>query len=411
MSAELLLGLGGTVDYEVVWDAAVLERLAREHGILASELDASVPVVDVRSLVVSVLAFLRDGRGGEKFVASTAVLEEFASHFAFATTLGGTCVRAALVLAEFGIPSMVHLVSIDDTVRRHLPPAVSYVCSASGDSTDPHVIVQYPRGTVIRLADAELIAPHPNRLIYVNDLPNRDLVLVPELSDLVSEARIFLASGFNTIQDAATLDDRVARVVEAIERRPAGAIAIFEDAGTHDPALGRRVRDAVSRVVDVYGMNEDELFGYLGAAFDLLDPVAVEQALARAAVLIPASVLVVHTKHWALAITAADGAPAARWRAALEGGVTIAATRFRVGDALSMRECTVTRSLPRQLDALACAAELEKRLGPRVAVVPAFALDTAMPTTIGLGDSFVGGFIAALDRELPWLPGPGEARA
>ncbi len=402
MSAELLLGLGGTVDYEIAWDAAVLERLARDHGVVASELDASAPVVDVRSLVVSVLAFLRDGRGGERFVASTAVLEEFAAHFAFATTLGGTCVRAALVLAELGIPSMVHLVSIDDTVRQHLPPAVTYVCSASEDSTDPHVIVQYPKGAVIRLADAELVAPHPNRLIYVNDLPNRELLLVPELGQLVSEARIFLASGFNTIQDSATLDDRVARVIDAIGRRPPGAIAIFEDAGSHDPALGVRVRDAISRAVDVYGMNEDELFGYLGGAFDLLDPVAVADALARAAVLIPAEVLIIHTKHWALAICGAGGAAAERWRPALEGGVTIAGTRFRVGDALSMHECTVTRSLARQPAAVAFAADLEDRLGARVAVVPAFALDTATPTTIGLGDSFVGGFVAALDRELPW---------
>lgn len=409
MSAELLLGLGGTVDYEIAWDAAVLERLANDHGIVVSELDSTVPIVDTRSLVVSVLAYLRDGRGGERFVASTAVLEEFAAQFAFATTLGGTCVRAALVLAELGIPSTVHLVSIDDTVRHQLPSDVSYVCSAAGDSTDPHVIVQYPQGAIIRLADAELVAPHPNRLIYVNDLPNRELRLVPELGDLVAEARIFLASGFNTIQDPKTLDDRLAHVIESIGRRSPGAVAIFEDAGSHDPALGIRVRDAISRAVDVYGMNEDELFGYLGGAFDLLDAGAVESALARAVELIPAGVLIIHTKHWALAVCASDGDPAGRWRTALEGGVTIAGTRFRVGDALSVHECIVTRRVPRQAAAVAFAADLERRLGSRVAVVPAFALTTAAPTTIGLGDSFVGGFVAALDRELPWSHDPDDA--
>ena len=395
MSTELLLGLGGTVDYEIVWDAAVLERLARGYGITAADLGTQAPIADERGLVVSALSFLREGSGGERFVSSTAVLEEFAGRFRFATTLGGTCVRAALAMAELGIASTVHLVSIDDTVRRLLPDAVSYVSSAAADSTDPHVIVQYPAGAVIRLADAEIVAPHPNRLIYVNDLPNRELVLAPGLAALAAEARVFLASGFNTIQDAAILEDRLDRVVAATARMSSGAISIFEDAGSHDPVLGIRVRDVMARAVEVYGMNEDELFGYLGGPFDLLDADAVEAALRRAAELIPAPVLVVHTKHWAIAV-APDAGP---WRNALEGGVTAAGTRYRVGDALTSAEWDSTRRLLRQPHAVAFARELEQRLGPRVAVVPAFALDTPTPTTIGLGDTFVGGFIAALSRQ------------
>lgn len=394
MSSELLLGLGGTVDYEIVWDAAVLERLALEHGITAAELDPAVPVVDERSLVVSALALLRDGRGGERFVASAQVLEDFASRFRYASTLGGTCVRAALAMARLGVASTVHLVSIDDTVRALLPAEVSWVCSADADSTDPHVIVQYPAGAVVRLPDGDLVARHPNRLIYVNDLPNRELVLVPELDELVAGARVFLASGFNTIQDAAILEDRLARVGAAIAGRPAGSIAIFEDAGSHDTRHGRRVRDVMSGVVDVYGMNEDELFGYLDGPFDLLDPDAVEQALRAAAALIPAPVLVVHTTHWAVAL----GDDASRWRPALDGGVTMAATRFRVGDALDADEYAETQRMPRRAPAVGFAAELERRLAGRAACVASFQLNVAVPTTIGLGDTFVGGFIAALDR-------------
>lgn len=392
MSSELLLGLGGTVDYEIVWDAAVLERLALAHGVTAAELDPGVPVVDERSLLVSALALLREGRGGERFVASARVLEEFAAHFRHVTTLGGTCVRAALAMAKVGVPSTVHLVSIDDTVRALLPSEVSWVCSATQDSTDPHVILQYPAGAVVRLPDAQLVARHPNRLIYVNDLPNRELVLVPELDELVAGARVFLASGFNTIQDAAILEDRLHRVRRAIAGRPAGSIAIFEDAGSHDPAHGRRVRDVMAGVVDVYGMNEDELFGYLDGPFDLLDPDAVERALRDAAALIPAPVLVVHTKNWAVALGAGS------WRPALEGGVTMAATRFRVGDALDADEYAATERMPRQPAAVGFAVELERRFAGAAVCVPAFELDVASPTTIGLGDTFVGGVIAALAR-------------
>lgn len=394
MTSELVLGLGGTVDYEIAWDPVVLEALALEHGIRSAELDASIAVDDERSLVITVLALLRDGRGGERFVSSEAVLEGFAARFRYETTLGGTCVRAALAMAHLGVESTVHLVSIDDTVRRLLPSEVSWVSSAERDSTEPHVIVQYPAGAVVRLADAELVAPHPNRLIFVNDRPNRELVIAPELPGLVANARVFLASGFNTIQDAAILEDRLATVVRAIGGRPPGAVAIFEDAGSHDPGHGRRVRDALAPVVDVYGLNEDELFGYLGGAFDLLDADAAEQALRRAAELIPASTLVVHTKHWAVAVSP----DALRWRGALEGGVTMAATRFRVGDALTPAEYAATQRLPRQAPAVAFAAELEQRSGGGVVCVPAYHLDVASPTTIGLGDTFVGGFIAALAR-------------
>jgi ADP-dependent phosphofructokinase/glucokinase len=304
VTSELVLGLGGTVDYEVAWDPPVLEALALEYGIRSRDLDASIPVDDERGLVITTLALLRDGRGGERFVSSVDVLERFASRFRYEATLGGTCVRAALAMARLGVESTVHLVSIDDTVRALLPPEVSWISSAERDSTEPHVIVQYPAGAVVRLADGELVAPHPNRLIYVNDRPNRELVIAPELPGLIAEARVFLASGFNTIQDAEILEDRLATVRRGIAGRRPGAVAIFEDAGSHDTAHGLRVRDAMAPVVDVYGLNEDELFGYLGGAFDLLDADAVERGLRRAAELIPARALVVHTKHWAVVVAA-----------------------------------------------------------------------------------------------------------
>lgn len=395
MSTGPLLGLGGTVDYEIVWDAAALEALATEYAITAAELDTTVAIADERSLVISVLSFLREGRGGERYVASTAVLEQFASRFAYETTLGGTCVRAALAMAQLDVASTVHLVSIDDTVRQLLPPEVAWVCSAREDTTDPHVIVQYPAGARVRLPDAEIVATHPNRLIYVNDEPNRELVLVEDIAELVASASVFLASGFNTIQDAAVLDDRLASVTGAIAGRADGAIAIFEDAGSHDPALGLSVRDAMAAAVDVYGLNEDELFGYLGGPFDLLDPGEAEDALRRAADLIPAPIVVVHTKHWAAAIGAGAGA----WRTALDGGVTMAGTRFRVGDALDRDAYALTAQLPRQSAAVVFGALLESRFAGGIVVVPSYDIDTASPTTIGLGDSFVGGFIAALADE------------
>jgi ADP-dependent phosphofructokinase/glucokinase len=44
------------------------------------------------------------------------------------------------------------------------------------------------------------------------------------------------------------------------------------------------------------------------------------------------------------------------------------------------------------------AAALEDRMGGVVRCLPGFRLDVAEPTTIGLGDAFVGGFLAAVAR-------------
>lgn len=392
MSTSIVLGLGGTVDYELAWDARVLASLAVQHGIVASELDATVPVVDERSLVVSILGYLKDGVGGERFVGRSEILDAFAARFDTRVTLGGTCVRAAIAMRSLGIASLVHLVSIDDHVRRLLPDGVSYVCSADEDSTDPHLIVQYPAGAVIRAGNIDIVTEHPNRLIYVNDRPNRELVLSDELDALVPDADVFLVSGFNTIQDPALLEDRLRHVERLLGSVPAGAVSIFEDAGYHEPAFSLRARETMARAVTVYSLNEDELFAYLGRRFDLLDADAVEKALYDIAALIPARNVVIHTKHWALAL----GERAQELADAVRGGILMASTRYLVGDGHTAQDYARTAALDPPERGVVFAHELERRFGTRLACRPALVLTTATPTTIGLGDSFVGGFIGVL---------------
>ena len=390
--SELVLGLGGTVDYEIDWDGAVIASLVEGYAIRAAELDAGLPVVDERSLVVTLLAFLRDGVGGERFVASSDIVESFSARFRRRITLGGTCVRAAIAMRSVGVSSLVHLVSIDDHVRRLLPEGIAYVCSAAEDSTDPHLIVQFAAGAAVRGGDIDIVAPHPNRIIYTNDPPNRELVLSDELGGVLRDARVFLVSGFNTIQDAATLDERVAQVRGHLAALPSGAVVVYEDAGYHLPEFSSRVRDALVDDVDVYSLNEDELFAYLGRTFELLDADAVSGALVEASELIPAQCLVIHTKHWSLAY----GPRAAEFGAAVRGGILMASTRYLVGDGQTAGDYARTALLAPKPGGAAVAGDLEARFPGRVVCHPALVLDAERPTTIGLGDTFIGGFIAAL---------------
>jgi ADP-dependent phosphofructokinase/glucokinase len=387
---QLVLGLGGTVDYELRWDSAVFDRLASEHRVRRHELTASAPIVDERSLLVAVLALVAAGTGAERFVASSEVVEAFTSHFDYAVTLGGTGVRAGLVLDSLGIPSVQHLVSIDDNVRRLLPPGVSFVSSATEDTLDPHLIVQYPVGAHVRLLDGDIISPSANRLIFANDPPNREMRLAPALGEVLATAGVFLVSGFNTMQDHALLAQRLDELQQAMRALPADALVYYEDAGFYTRAFSETVRAQLLPRIDVYGMNEDELQEYLGRAVDLLDPVDVTRALAEVRAIIPVPALVVHTRYWALAV----GPDAAEHRAALGSAVRVSATRYRLGDGFTAADDAQTATMDRHRAGTALVAAVEDAVADVVGV-PAFSLDVATPTTIGLGDTFVGGFLAA----------------
>ncbi|CAH0168715.1 ADP-dependent glucokinase/phosphofructokinase [Microbacterium sp. Bi128] len=390
MAHDLVLGLGGTVDYEIRWDADVLSALAEDYGIRRDDLVTTTPIIDERALVVTVLAFLATGGGGERFVLSSEIVERFAAHFDVEITLGGTGVRAGIALDRIGVPTVQHLVSIDDNVRRLLPASMRVVSSATRDTLDPHLIVQYPEGASVRLVDGEVVAPASNRLIFANDAPNREMAIAPGLGDALAEAAAFLVSGFNTMQDAALLDRRLHDVRAAMRRLPDSALVYYEDAGFYERSFAGLVRTRLMDRIDVYGMNEDELQEYLGRPVDLLSPDDVAAALADVHALIPAPALVVHTKFWAVAV----GPEAGRHRAALESATRTAATRYRLGDDCRADDLDETARLPRHAGGAAVVAAVAQRMP--ASGVPAYIVDVARPTTIGLGDTFVGGFLAAV---------------
>lgn len=394
-SSDIVLGLGGTVDYEIEWDATVLEALVAEYGIRLDELDTSIAIADERDLVVSVLALLRSGSGGERYVASSGIVERFAARFERRVTLGGTGVRAALAMRVLGVPSTLHLVSIDDHVRRLLPEGCPWISSATRDSTDPHLIVQFPAGARVRVPDADgrlvdLVAAHPNRLIYSNDPPNQTLFLSDELQAALTAARIFLISGFNSMRDATALAERLDQLRADLVSLPSDAMVMYEDSGFHLPGFSAQVRSALLDRIDVYSMNEDEVEGYLDRRVDLLDPSQVHAALHDIRAVVPARTLLVHTKHWSAVL----GKEAERHRDAVAGGIQMASTRYRHGDGFRRADYEAMAGERRNPGGVEVARALA-HTSPDTVVVPAYLLTDPAPTTIGLGDTFVGGFIAA----------------
>ena len=65
MRGRIVLGLGGTVDYELEWDAEAFQRLVDEYGIHLAEVEGDPPpvVADERGMALAVLRSMRWARG------------------------------------------------------------------------------------------------------------------------------------------------------------------------------------------------------------------------------------------------------------------------------------------------------------------------------------------------------------
>ncbi len=392
MGRHLVLGLGGTVDHELWWEPTIVQGLVDSWGVSSADLEHGESLTTRRDALVALVRFIAHGSGGERYVADREELLAFSAGFRHTVTLGGTPVRAAICLARTGFSSTVHLTSTSEEVRRLLPREVSAVSSAQRDSVDPHVIVQYPEGAGVRLVDgAEVRSRRPNRVILVNDEPNELMRLSPDLRAELAQASAFLISGFNTMKSASLLEDRLNELREMMGALPAGTPVVYEDAGFHDPRLRAVILEAMPCLAAVHSMNEDEAQEYLGRDVDLEDAESVAAMMRDLCGLIGSATVVVHTARFA----AVAGADAAHLRAAAEQGCAMAGTRFAVGDSMTVADLARVTAGPR--DPIGCAlaaAPAVQRSG--VLIAPSFDVRTAAPTTIGLGDSFVGGVMRAL---------------
>lgn len=389
---RFVLGFGGAIDHEIEWDDELIGRLARDHAIRLADCDPDQPIVDERSLIGVILGHALARRGGERFVKAPDIIAQFSARHRRTVTIGGTCVRAGLIMRTLGVRSTVLLVAIDETFRALFPADCDYLVSDDEAPLVPHLIVQLPAHGCIPVLDGEVTIENANRLIFVNDPPQLAMQPSPDLPAALTHADVFLISGFNAMWDADLLRRRVATVADAAESLGPGAMVMFEDAGYHSDAVSRAAHELIIPLADVFSMNEDEMQAHLARDVDLLDPALVAQALEDLHRIFPGPTLVIHTRHWALA----SGPRAAELESALAGGIQAATARFLHGDHVTPEDVAAIAQETVPEDHRAVAQSVEATNPAQVRCVPAYVVHTTNPTTIGLGDCFVGGFLAAL---------------
>jgi len=392
MPEKIALGLGDNIDYEIAWDSAVIEALIGHYGVCAAELTTGQAINSERDLLISILGFVQAGIGGERHVASSAIIEQFARRFDLKITLGGTSVRAAIAMRKLGHTSALHLATVNEHVRRLIPPDSPYVCSNAQDSAYPHLIVQFGQGTRVRAGDIDLCVSRPNRIIYHDDHDNIRMAINEGFAALITAARVFLVSGFNAMHSEALLRERLDALLRVMGALPPDTWVFYEDAGFYDPSFSHLILSVLGPRISIYSLNEDELQGHVGRKVDMLDAAQVKEALADLQKLISVPLIVVHSMHWALAY----GEGSARLERALRGGVTMATTRLCYGDDWTVENYREVSSLLRNEQGAAFAAAIAGLLGNQVRCVPVAQVDQVDATTIGLGDAFVGGFLPAL---------------
>lgn len=392
MKEKIILGLGDNIDYEIVWNSEVIENLITEYNIHDNEITTDKAIENERDLVISILGFLKYESGGERFVFSPDIIEDFTQRFENKITLGGTSVRAAIAMRKLGHTSALHLVTINDHVRRLIPQDSPYVCSNTQDSSYPHLIVQFSEGTRVKAGDIDICTKRANRIIYNNDYDNIVVKLNEGLSELITEAEVFMISGFNAMQSRELLIERIETLLRIMDSLPKDAAVFFEDACFYDPGFIKIIHSMMADRIDIYSLNEDELQFHLGRKLDLLDPVEIKEALEEMKKIVNVPLFVVHTMYWALAY----GQNAESVSKALKGGITMATTRYRFGDDFTVENYKETEGLRPNEKGAKFAGELKKILGDKVCCLPVVHVDEKKVTTIGLGDSFVGGFLPEL---------------
>ena len=392
MSERIALGFCNNVDYEIVWNADILNELVIHYQIGADEPNTGGPIRNERDLVVSILGFMKAAEGGERFVGGSEIIERFSGRFEKRITLGGTSVRAAVAMRKLGYTSALHLITQNENVRRLIPADSPFVCSNDQDSFYPHLIVQFGEGDRVCAGDIDIGARQSNRVIYHCNADRIAMRLAPDFADLLGDAQVLLISGFNAMQDRRLLLERLATVSHLLARLSDDAIVYLEDGGYYDRSFRKAIHHGLGARMDVFGLNEDELQTHLQRKVPLRETRQVAGAVKEAHRYIPAAAVVFHTQHWALV----HGNAASRYADALRAGVTLATTRFRFGDDFTLADFRDIESRAPSDQNAEFAKTINATAGDDFYCVPVADVEQANATTIGLGDAFVGGFLPAL---------------
>lgn len=399
MNEKIAMGFHTCVDYELVWDTHVVEEQIRAFDIHADELRMDMEIDSERAVWVASLAHLKEGIGGEMVPDTAKACEQFAGHFKYAVTLGGTPTRAAIILDRLGYDTVLQTSCYNEHVKRLMPARVRVLSGvgAARDEIYPHVVLQCRGGVRICANDIDFITPRENRLMVSRDIDSLHMPILPDtFGKMIVDAEVFLLGCFSEVIDQDALEDCMEKTKALLSYLPNDACVVLEDGCYVKKGFRYHVHDQLSSVVHVLSMNEDELQQYIGKRIDICDPAAVKDAVEYVHKNSGMKTILVHSAAWVLAY----GEMAQSMHRALEGGMLTSATRFRCGDDLTLEEWEKTKQIPDKPDSVVFCDRISRMWDGQVSCIPCKDMEFVEdPTVVGLGDSFAGGLLPGLLKE------------
>ena len=168
MNEKIAMGFHTCVDYELIWNKSVVEEQIKKHNIHNKDLEMNIEIVSERDIWIASLAHLKEGVGCEIIPKSEKLSKEFAEHFEYKITLGGTATRAAIAISKLGYPSLLQTSCYNEYVRKLLPKNIRAIPGVKGKETIyPHIVLQCAGGVRIKSHDIDFITPRENRILII----------------------------------------------------------------------------------------------------------------------------------------------------------------------------------------------------------------------------------------------------
>lgn len=399
MGERIAMGFHTCVDYELLWDTQIVEEQIRAFDIHAEELRMDMEMDCERSIWIACLAHLKEGIGGEMVPDTADICEQFASHFTYVVTLGGTPTRAAIILDRLGYDTVLQTSCYNEHVERLIPARVHTLpgVEAGHNQIYPHVVVQCRGGVRIHANDIDFVTPRENRMMISRDIDSLRMPILPDaFGKLITDAEVFLLGCFSEVIEMDVLEDCMKKTKALLSYLPPDACIVLEDGCYVKKDFRYYVHSQLASSVHVLSMNEDELQQYIGKRINIFDPQAVKDAVTYVYEHSGVQTILVHSAAWVLAY----GKMAHRMYHALKGGMQTASTRFRLGDEMTRKDYEETENIPDKADSVAFCSKIRELWDGRICCIPCKDLSyVENPTVVGLGDSFVGGLLPGLLKE------------
>lgn len=413
----IVLGYTSDLDVFIQWD----EQKFNEILAASEQADPILPNKDsvdtVDELFRVIAAYAVKGLGGEFRIDEPTVVRFLMENFQYTFGIGGTAAQAAGALGELSVPAMISMLDRSAPVVQRLDkPSLKTVVkdelvpigqAVSDEEPVLHIIFQYPKGASLYLNGERKIIPNSNRMILHNDQVHRilplDLSFLQWCEKNAGRMACYSVSGLNAIVDLGIANQRLDTLVDhfrIIKKENPECLIYFEGACYLNSAVKKAVFSRLSEVVDIYGINEEELVDLacdFGIPSDSQDAESIYSRLCILTEQYRIKGIVLHTKDFSMYY--GKKFQGVDFEKGLTLGNMLSGTRALLGKYGNYEEIARILTYPLSVRGVEFAEKMaEMETEQLIQVVPSRYLDHP-EFTIGLGDTFMAGMLLAFVPE------------